>query len=646
LKGRPCNLFEIEILCKIPIRLSLESGDIQYEEEGEVTMYVMGISPGHDSTVSIIDQDGNVIVVIAEERLSRIKLHNGFPYRAIEECLKVSNLNPDDINAIGIGFKCFLYPDVPVWNRLFTERDGGDFDVSNNPLPIDKKSLFLQLIKKNLLLPNSAALQDYYNLSVDFTYSEFRKILNKLGFENAKLFTFDHHFSHAASAYYTSGFNDNCLVVTIDGSGDGLCATVNTIQNGNLVKIHEVKREVSPGTYYSEITRFLGFKRNRHEGKITGLAAYGNPSYLYNVVKRCLNIEKDNSRFIHTIKEPPALLRKINTLRRILMEEQFSSSYAALVRDYITKEYKNSSKENIAAAAQVALEECVLNFIKAFVKKTQKIKIALAGGIFANVRVNQKILEIEGVESVFIHPSMGDGGTALGAAFLSLNKITNGLSPRSFKINNVYYGREYNEKEIKNIIDRYGLNAEYKNHIEKVIAELLKRKKIIGRFNGRMEYGPRALGNRSILAPPMEKNLNETLNKRLDRTEFMPFAPVVLDKAASKIFRNLKAGEHPAYFMTITFDMQAEWKKRLGAVCHVDGTARPQIIKKTQNPSYYRIVEEYEKITGLPACVNTSFNMHEEPIVCSPDDAVRSYLNGSVDYLALGNFLIGEYVNY
>jgi carbamoyltransferase len=237
---------------------------------------------------------------------------------------------------------------------------------------------------------------------------------------------------------------------------------------------------------------------------------------------------------------------------------------------------------------------------------------------------------------------MGDEGLAVGAALLKSFDLCkqDGSVFETDQIENVYWGPEYAEHAIEQAVSAQGYAAQRHENIEEQIARLLATGKIVARFNGRMEYGPRALGNRSILYQTTDQTVNDWLNKRLKRTEFMPFAPVTLSEYAGQCYKNTTGAESPAEFMTVTFDCTEWMKKHCPAVVHIDGTARPQIIKKRTNPSYYKILDEYRKITGLSSIINTSFNMHEEPIVCSPQDAVRAFKESNLDYLAIGNYLV------
>ena len=612
--------------------------------ENDKPVYIMGIQPGHDATVAIIDGEGHILSATAEERLSRIKYHQGFPFRSIEECLRLAGLERDDLSAIGLGFQKFVYPDTPEYNEFYTKRKGSDYDLANENLPLDRTQAIKNLLTKNLRLARGTneSLEDHANRSIEFTRKTYRALLDELGFENIPFYTQDHHASHAASAYYTSGFDpEKALIVTLDGAGDGLCASVSIVEEGRLKRISGASSAISPGTYYSAITSHCGFKRLRHEGKITGLAAYGNPDLLFDFAQECIDYDPESEQFIHHLSGPHPLKRKVDTLVRVLRNDAIEGEYASLLRHNFKEKFPSHKMENLAAAAQAILEHCSVEYVKPFQKATGKTQVALAGGVFANVRVNQKVLEIPEVETVFIHPNMGDGGVAAGAAYLTLQELTGtSLEPR--EINDVYYGPGYADDEIKAAIDRFSLEAEYHKDIELEIAKLIADKKVVGRFNGRMEYGPRALGNRSILADPTDPSINDWLNERLKRTEFMPFAPAALESEAPTIFKNFQAGAYPATFMTITFDVEKSWADRARGVVHVDDTARPQVINEGNNPSYFRILEEYYKLTGLPLFVNTSFNMHEEPIVCTPDDALRSFLNRSVDHLAIGSFLLNR----
>jgi carbamoyltransferase len=291
---------------------------------------------------------------------------------------------------------------------------------------------------------------------------------------------------------------------------------------------------------------------------------------------------------------------------------------------------------DLAWAIQHLLERDVTRMIEAAIPRIDGQPICLAGGVFANVKLNKLVKEM-GFGQIFVQPAMGDGGLAFGAPLYALAE-SDGLTP--YALESVYLGPEYSEDEMRSAILAEGLEPRRSESVETEIAELLAEGRVVARFNGRMEFGPRSLGNRSILYHCADATVNDWLNKRLDRTEFMPFAPATLAADAQESFCSLAGAEHTAEFMTITSDCTEKFRRECPAAVHVDGTARPQLVREQTNPSFHKGLEAYKRITGVGTCVNTSFNMHEEPIVCMPSDAVRSFVRGHLDYLAMGPFLV------
>ncbi len=262
----------------------------------------------------------------------------------------------------------------------------------------------------------------------------------------------------------------------------------------------------------------------------------------------------------------------------------------------------------------------------------------LSGGVVANVKLNQRLRELPGVNGIFVHPNMGDGGCGTGAAMLEFV----GNSGLMERLPDVFLGPDFTDDQIVDALTRAQLPFDRYPAIEAKMATLIAAGKVVARFNGRMEYGPRALGNRSILYHAKEPSVNQWLNQRLGRTEFMPFAPATLAEHRHACYRNVDGAAYAAEFMTLTFDCTDEMKRTCPAAVHVDGTARPQLVTATSNPGFHAILIEYHKLTGVPSVINTSFNMHEEPIVCTPDDAIRAFLQGNLDYLAIGGCLVAH----
>ena len=422
-----------------------------------------------------------------------------------------------------------------------------------------------------------------------------------------------HHHSHACGAYFTSGLEE-ATVLTYDGgiSCEPWLASISKGDKGKLdtVKNFSLNDGAAIAIRYQAITMLLGFKPSEEEGKVTGLSAHGQ------VKEECVSALR-------------IAFEKCNDDPDYYWFGQFGKDNSNILELF--------SNQDIAAAIQNITEVDTTKFIKDNIINIRETNLVLAGGLFANVKLNKIIQEL-GFKSIYIYPAMGDDGLALGAIYAYLN--SKGLSKVN-SIKNVYLGNSYSEIEIVNSLFTYqDIKWERLTNVEEEIAKLLAQGKVIGRFNEAMEFGPRSLGNRSILCTAENHSINEVLNTKLNRTEFMPFAPVTLKEFASEMYVNLNGIENCTKYMTICVDCTDRMKEISPAVVHIDGTARPQLIDEETNRSYYNILREYYKITGIPNLINTSFNMHGEPIVCSPDDAIRSFINGGLDYLAIGNFLV------
>jgi carbamoyltransferase len=397
--------------------------------------------------------------------------------------------------------------------------------------------------------------------------------------------------------------------------GDGVSSQVYEASGGTLTKLHEVSSFNSLGNYYAYVTHLCGFQAGKHEGKVTGLAAFGEPCY-QDVLNQLITFENGT------------IVNKGN-----LFFQSALSGISKLLP-------KNADRKDLAASIQCHAEALVRQYVGYWQERTQKKDIALAGGLFANVKINQRVHELPGVERVLIHPGMTDEGLPVGAALCLNYQLANGyrsLPKQCF--DHVYLGPSYSDEEIEKALAQAGIPYRRSERIEEDIADLLTQGHVVARFNGPMEYGPRALGNRSILYKPSDASVNDWLNKSLKRTEFMPFAPSALIEGTPRCFQRTEGAEDTARFMTITFDCTPWMKEQCAGVVHVDGTARPQLVSPTDNPSYYKIIQAYYQKTGIPCIVNTSFNIHEEPIVCSPQDAIRAFQIGHLDVLAMGPYV-------
>jgi len=601
--------------------------------------YFLGIHCGHDATATLIDENGNIIASVAEERITRVKYHAGFPYESIFEVLRHGDISPNQIKYIGSSTKRLFHPQSEWMNSYLLSKDlelKKQYDISNLPKFESRLKKLGRVVGSKIQSTKSFSNEEIELFSDELVL----KTLKSIGFHDFTFSSFDHHLCHSASAYFCSGQQDS-LIITMDGAGDGKCATAAIINDGQIQVLSSASSSCSPGRFYSEITRFLGYKRNRHEGKITGLAAYGDPHKYFSDLKQFMAFDPEKEHFVWNMPAESGLKRKLKTAKRILKGENFGTPFIDYFHEYLTNNYDpKSNAEDLAATVQLITEEIALEYVSHFLKRYPRKNIVLAGGIFANVRVNQRIGELPDVDFLYIHQNMGDGGCATGAGYL-IREMHIATFPE--RPTNVYYGAAFSDAEIQQELKSHlNLNWSKSENIEIDVAQLLANGKIVGRFNGGMEYGPRSLGNRSILASTTDKTINDWLNKRLNRTEFMPFAPSVLEEASDELFEGYSSSscKYASQFMTVTYNVKPKWHSQLQAAVHVDGTARPQVVTPEQNPSYHKLIKAYYEISGIPGIVNTSFNSHEEPIVMTPEHAIRSLLHGTVDILAIGSYLV------
>jgi carbamoyltransferase len=569
-------------------------------------MIVLGITDSFTSGAAVVI-DGKIVAAVNEERLNRNKMCMGFPVLSIDEVLRLANLKPDELDAVAVATEnLFWRPETVPYTDYFREEKGS------------AREIFLSLgaAFSTVVGDVVTARKIYYGLKRALTKSRQEKIIKtlqkSLGINKPTKFI-DHHLCHAASAYFTCGL-ESATVITQDGAGDGKCSRVYRVKKGQFEELASLDSYDSIGNYYSYITHICGYKAHKHEGKITGLAALGQPLYL-EILRKYISFENG------------AIKNK---------GKCFDQSAINKLRNEIPTDF---SPADLSSSIQELLEENVVSFCNHWINQSGIGDVALAGGVFANVKLNQRIHELESSRSIFVHPGMGDDGLAVGAALFVENWLAGYRLQKT--IQDVCLGGSFSEKDINKSLEYHGFKpVNLNDSIEKEAAKLLLEGKVVARFEGGMEYGPRALGNRTIMYQATDPTVNKWLNERLIRTEFMPFAPVTLWEDRDECYLNVSGAEETARFMTITFDCTESMKKKCPAVCHVDGTARPQLIREEDNPSYYKILKEYKKISGLSSIINTSFNMHEEPIVHTPDDALRSFKRGNLDALIIGEQLI------
>ncbi len=563
-------------------------------------MILIGLSPtSHESAVGVL-VNGRIVAAASEERFSRVKNQGGFPFRALDFCLKRAGVDAKDIDHVAyaaLPFHKERLRDVVNYgqNLRYLTSSGGS-----------AKSRFFHVANYTRSL---AANRDWIAGKSEILI---RESLRSYGLDQKLVFV-DHHLAHCASAYFCSGF-ERALVVSLDGYGSGNAGSFYLGEGGKLRLLSPIPYPHSLGTFYRRVTQALGFTPNRHEGKIVGLAAFGDPTKLYDIVRARFNLEHDDYyRFISS-------------------QDPFFEKELA----------RNHSREDIAAAYQRVLEDVAVHYVKKWLRKTGATKLACAGGVFANVKMNQRIMEIDDVSEMFVFPAMSDGGVGVGAA-LALHSDLAKAEPH--RLSDVYLGPSYTETEIEKALRASGLPFFKSANVADDIVDRLVKNKVVARFGGAMEFGPRALGNRSILYPAQEPSVNKWLNDRLRRTEFMPFAPISLAERADDLYLNIDRVRYTAEFMTVTTDCTPRMRAESPAAVHVDGTARPQLVRAESNPVVHKILRRYEERTKIPTLINTSFNMHEEPIVCSPEDAIRAFKDGNLEVLSLGDFVVESTAN-
>ncbi|MEM5782670.1 MAG: carbamoyltransferase C-terminal domain-containing protein, partial [Candidatus Aenigmatarchaeota archaeon] len=442
-----------------------------------------------------------------------------------------------------------------------------------------------------------------------------------LGIDENKIIFVDHHLCHAYTAFYGSGFKDSFLIFTLDGGGDGLCGTVNIVENGEIKKISEITYLHSLGMLYLEITRYLGMKPLEHEYKVMGLAPYAPPEGVeksYKILKKTLSLKENSLQFYSTVKTP--------NFKKYIRENLYLHRF-----------------DWIAGAIQKLTEELVTEWIKRAIEKTDIHDIALAGGVFMNVKLNLKIMNMPEIKKIFVFPSCGDESLAIGSAYYGYEQLckNKGKKVDTQPLGDLYMGPEYSNEYIEKILMKEKcIKYKFFENIEEKISEILVKKNVVARFSGRMEWGARALGNRSILANASDYHVVKTINEMIKQRDFwMPFAPTIIKEFENEYLINPKNIHAP--YMILAFDSKERARKDLIAAMHpYDYTIRPQVLEKETNEKYYKIIKIFEENTNMGGILNTSFNLHGYPIVCSPEDAIYVFKNSGLEYLVMENWLI------
>ncbi len=558
-------------------------------------MISLGInySQMHDSSASIA-RDGETLFAVAEERLTRVKHDSGFPVRAIQACLDFACVKAADLDYV-----CFGWPRPGALYR----HDLASFARGAYP------ATYLNVL-------NSGR----YSASMWHQGGGAKPFLRHFGPTKAQIRFVDHHLAHAISAYAFSGFDD-ATVIVIDGRGAWEATSLWYGRAGRLEHVLTIPWPNSLGLFYAQFTHYLGFVPNSDEWKVMGLAPYGEPGI-------------DLSAFANPEDHP----YRMDTRRLVGTDSAPTGGIEQVLGASRQPESEIGDRhKNVAFAVQDVCERAMFTLVRSAVEKTKCRNVCLAGGVALNSKANGKILVSGLVDKLFVQPAAGDDGVCLGAALAPY--LDGGGKLPLHRMRHAYLGPEIPEAEIEKALQTYKIRSTRVSDPAAAAAELLAGGKIVGWVQGRMEFGPRALGNRSILADPRDPEMNARVNNAVKFREWWrPFAPSLLAEAAGDYLEN--PPDSP--FMIVTSQVRPEKRSVIPSVTHVDGSARPQTVEQDVNPLYWRLIREFGNRTGVPVIMNTSFNLRGEPIVCSPTDAIRTFYSSGLDTLMLGNYLINK----
>lgn len=589
-------------------------------------MYILGISCYyHDSAAALI-KDGEIVAAAEEERFSRIKHDFDFPENAIDFCLRQAGITSKDLDYVVFYEKPFHKFERILMTTLQTfPRSWKAFREAMITWLGDK--LWVKSIIKD-----------------------------KLGIKDNKVLFGGHHLSHAASAFYPSPF-DEAAILTVDGVGEWTTAAMGVGKGTEIQLLKEIKFPHSLGLLYSAFTAFLGFKVNNGEYKVMGMAPYGQPKYTDKIYDNLVKVAEDgsfrldmdyfsfhysdtrtfNSKFVELFGKPRDLEMNFFT-----SGTRFPTYFGEKPSNYDELCRENEHYADVAASIQRVTEEIILKLVNSLHKETGLKKLCMAGGVALNSVANGRILRESPFEDLFIQPAAGDGGGALGAALHAYHGLLG--KPRGFVLEHAYWGKGYTEEEIKRFLDSNSIAYEYFSDDEKLmnrVVDDLVEGKVVGWYQGRFEWGPRALGNRSILADPRSEEMKDLVNVKIKfREPFRPFAPVILEEKIEDFFLgNNVTKQFPARYMLLVLPFKEDKAEELNAVNHM-GTGRLQSVREEWNPRYYQIVKKFGEATGVPVLLNTSFNLRGEPIVNTPSNAFSTFKKSGIDILVLEKFMI------
>lgn len=582
-------------------------------------IYILGINGSIRASAALL-RDGQILAAALEERFTRVKNQSGFPKMAIDYCLKEAGISSADLDSVWIGF---LTPTLFLEEKDYQKNQVLGFlskikpYFTNTAIQLSTKSpIFYRLYEFRKFTP-------FWKL---LTFQQKKYVASQLNLPKEKVNILDHHYAHAFAAYYSNPpISTNppnpSLVITLDGGGDKVCSRIFIVQRNNWQQIASTPNEYSIGWLYEYVTQYLGMKPNEDEYKVMGLAPYAHP----NEVDKVFQLLK-NMMWVDGLSVKSSIPRVVypSFLKKNLAKFRFDA---------------------VAGGIQKLTEELTCELIQNAIKKTGINNLILGGGVFMNVKANMKIAQLKGVKKLWICPSSTDDSTALGAAYYgykqycTFHKISFNPKPPA----NLYLGPSYPLPPVVRTGSKGdAFRVSKMKNPAKQIAKLLASGHIVALFSGRMEFGARALGNRSIIADPRNIKVIKIINDIIKMRDFwMPFAPTILWEERKKYLINPKDIYSP--FMMISFETTKRAQTDIPATLHpYDQTCRPQIIKREDNPRYYEIIKEFEKLTGIPALLNTSFNLHGEPIVCTPTDALETFIKSGLEYLVMEDYLLSK----
>jgi carbamoyltransferase len=589
-------------------------------------VHILGVSCYYHDAAAALLRDGVLVAAAEEERFSRVKHDYAFPKNAIQFCLEQAGIEGPDLDYVVFFEKPFRKFDRILMTALQTYP---------RSYKVFRESMISWMIDK---------------LWVGTT------LQTELGVSKEKVLFCDHHLSHAASAYLCSPF-DEAAILTVDGVGEWVTATYGIGRGNDIRLFKQIQFPHSIGLLYSAFTAFLGFEVNEGEYKVMGMAPYGVPRYVDKVWKLvqqnkdgsfsldmnyfCFHHSTDrtyNQKFVDLFGPPRPV-----QLQFFTSKTGFPKYFGAPPGNYDELSKLNQHYADVAASIQQVTEELLLSMANNLYRETGLKRLCIAGGVGLNSVANARILKETPFEQLFIQPAAGDGGGALGAALWASSSLLG--KPRSFTMQHAYWGRSNSEGEIGDFLERNGIpfrHFENEDDLLDHVVERLSQGKVIGWSQGRFEWGPRALGARSILADPRNPDMKDIVNAKIKfREPYRPFAPSVLAECADKYFDLSHAQcHHPARYMLYVVPVKESQRAVLPAITHVDGTGRLQTVFRSQSPRYYRLIERFGQATGVPVLLNTSFNLRGEPIVNTPANAFNTFSKSEMDNLVLENFVV------